>query len=611
MTGRVLAVSLWLCFPVAARAQLDPELDKPYRLQVVVHVAENRFLTPIFQEQLQGTLRDQLQLALGPLAKVQVVTTHLLLGEIEAKGLETALDGWEQISGLKTHFVLVDFAAGIYSLKARQYDGMTGLQSPVVRQAQTPDRLLVAQTAARLVLQDFGLVGTVTQAGKEVHLALKAGKLAANLQRWVKQGEVFAISKIAKEGDRLRGTRLPWALLEVLDAPRDGTCRCRLWHRFQEDDLRDLPGVLGYRCLKITTTPGPVRLQFIDDEQSQPLVGLQVHVFKPGSAKAAELTTNQGGLLVTREKYEHFALVHVLSGAQFPIEITGDRVVTCRLKIRPDGESLAPLELRRDQWLRRILDDLRLASERVADLNILLSKSMDTTLEAARAGLKTMDGEVNHLTLERDAILRQASEKSAKLDLRQGEEALDALRKKKQDLQRFITRIEEVQKESTSATTLGLAKMLERARLFEAEADFDQAMALYEKVLQASPDQPRVKEHLAKLKTDWTPKDPKHAEARAFLVKIWPRLEVSELKKNLDRAREALAVCQEAQDRLTPLKVIQANAVHAANLQQRLDTLKRQTSADNPAQAKEIVGLIQGLSRLHAQATALAGKKKE
>ena len=366
-------------------------------------------------------MRDQLQLALSPLAKVEVVTTHPLLGEIEAKGLESGLDGWEQISGLKTHFVLVDFAAGIYSLKARQYDGMSGLQSPVVRQTQTPDRTLVAHTAARLVLQDFGLVGTVTQAGKEVHLALKGGKLAANLQRWVKPGEVFAISRITREGDWLRGTRVPWALLEVLDTPQGGTCRCRLWHRFQEDDLRDLPGVLGYRCLKITTTPGPVRLQLIDDEQSQPLVGLQVHVFKPASTKAAELTTNQAGLLVTREKYEHFALVHVLSGAQFPIEITGDRVVTCRLKIQADGEALAPLELRgRVSGRRHSLDDLRLASERVADLNILLSKSMDDTLEAARTGLKTMwTAEVKSLgsgTRHRPAL--EASEKSAKLDLR-------------------------------------------------------------------------------------------------------------------------------------------------------------------------------------------------
>src|SRR5207248_7298476 len=67
------AALLCACFPSLAPAQLDPELDNPYRLQVVLHVADNRFLTPIFQEQLQGSLRAHLELGLGPLAKVEVV----------------------------------------------------------------------------------------------------------------------------------------------------------------------------------------------------------------------------------------------------------------------------------------------------------------------------------------------------------------------------------------------------------------------------------------------------------------------------------------------------------------------------------------------------------
>src|ERR1700726_4351742 len=103
--GRWAIVLLGLCVTGTARAQLDPELDKPYRLQVVVHVADNRFLTPIFQEQVRRNLRDQLQISLGALAQVEVTSTHPLLGEIEAKGLQTGLDGWEQISGQKTHFV--------------------------------------------------------------------------------------------------------------------------------------------------------------------------------------------------------------------------------------------------------------------------------------------------------------------------------------------------------------------------------------------------------------------------------------------------------------------------------------------------------------------------
>ena len=292
----------------------------------------------------------------------------------------------------------------------------------------------MALTAARLVEQDFALVGTATAAGKEVQLALKGGKLGVSLEPWVKPGEIFAISRITKEGDRLRGTHVPWALLEVMDVPRDGMCRCRLWHRFQEDDLHDLPGVLGYRCLKTATGPGTLKLRLIDDEKFQPLAFTQVHVLKPGSAKQAELTTDRAGLLVTRDLYRHFALVRVMSGdtvrAQFPVEITGAGTVECRLKVQPDAEMQTALEFRKEQWVRRILDNLRLAAERVALLNKELSQSMDKALETAQTGLKTMEREADYLAMERDQIQRLAEEKKVKLEMRDGELALAALRKK-------------------------------------------------------------------------------------------------------------------------------------------------------------------------------------
>ena len=93
---------------------------------------------------------------------------------------------------MKIHFVLVDFADGNYTRHdALQYDGMTGLQSPQPRSARTGDRSLVAREATHLVLQDFGLVGTVQKAGKEIHLALKGGKIGVALERSVKIGDQF------------------------------------------------------------------------------------------------------------------------------------------------------------------------------------------------------------------------------------------------------------------------------------------------------------------------------------------------------------------------------------------------------------------------------------
>src|SRR5438132_6683022 len=147
----------------AMRAQLDPELNKPYQLQVVLHISENRSLTAVFRDQIERDLRDSLQAALGRLARVQVLPNHKLLPEVEAKGLGRALDGWNFITGTKLHFVLIDYVDGRYEIQARQYDGVAGLASPVVRRPPQPitDRLLVARSAALLVSEDFGVVGTV------------------------------------------------------------------------------------------------------------------------------------------------------------------------------------------------------------------------------------------------------------------------------------------------------------------------------------------------------------------------------------------------------------------------------------------------------------------
>ncbi len=158
---------------------------------------------------------------------------------------------------------------------------------------------------------------------------------------------------------------------------------------------------------------------------------------------------------------------------------------------------------------------------------------------------------------------------------------------------------------------MALAKLLERARLLEGEAEFDQAIALYDKFLVASPDQPKVKEHLDRLKAAWATKSSQHKEARYFLVGTWPKVEVAELAANLAKAHAALAVCKDAQDRLTPLNVMQADVLHAANLKKLLDTLKRQDNADNRAQLKALIPVSESLRRLHAEATELVGAAKK
>src|SRR5262245_56629256 len=126
--GRYLSLVVFLGLVGVSGLRAEAvESTKPYRLRVVLDVGKHRVLTDVFREQLRRELRDGLQASFGALAQVEVADTHPRLAEVRRDGLKAALDRWHYLTGVKTHFVLVDFIDGQYVLQARQHDGLTGL----------------------------------------------------------------------------------------------------------------------------------------------------------------------------------------------------------------------------------------------------------------------------------------------------------------------------------------------------------------------------------------------------------------------------------------------------------------------------------------------------
>src|SRR5262249_48898985 len=150
MLRKLLAVALLLGLAVPARADLDPQLNQSYLLRVALRVAAHRDLTPVFKKRLKRELHDSVQAAFGALAEAEVgdlpepavLASDPLLKEVANKGLQQGLDGPQELSPRKTHFVFVDYVNGQYDIRARQLDGLTGLASATVRHVQTPEREL-------------------------------------------------------------------------------------------------------------------------------------------------------------------------------------------------------------------------------------------------------------------------------------------------------------------------------------------------------------------------------------------------------------------------------------------------------------------------------------
>jgi tetratricopeptide (TPR) repeat protein len=609
-----LALTASLCLCGSSLADLNAESDKPYKLQVVLDVAKHRQLTDVFVNRLKRDVRELLEAELGDLARVEVVHDHPLLKTVRARGLEKALNGYAKITPVKAHFVRLSFKGGRYELEARQHDGTTGLSTPRVGTARTSDPRLVARAAARLVSRDFGLVGTVTKVTKQtVDLTLKGGGLGVPLKRWAPADEVFAITQISKASGGLRSTPVPWAFLQVTREPQAGVCTCRLYHRFRTDTLGDQPGVLGYRCLKLSTLKGPLRMRFLDFKTHHPLDSLEVHVSATGfDGPQRKLVTDREGVLPrSGETYAHVAFVKVMSGenvrGRIPVALVSERTLDCLFSLSAEAEEQGRKELRRDYWLRRIYDSLQATADRVRELNELgkQAKRRDA-LEKAREGLKSLEADLESLSEEKDRLAKEGG-----LDLAEGAQRLEDLRKRQKELKEFVTGLGKIIKEEKDPKKQELLAQIERARLLEKQAEFQQAIDLYEKVLKESPKQTKVRQRLMNLRKAWAAQDAKHKEAREYIYQTWPRpVPPGVLKVRLAEVRQAFQVCQQKGDALTPQKILRANVAHADGLKKRLAALRPQTREDDRKEAKTIAEAAEGLQKLHDDVTAYLKKEK-
>jgi hypothetical protein len=593
-------------------AALPAEAMKPYRLQVVLHVAEHPILTGVFQERVQRELHDSLQAALGGLARVEVVRDHPRLQEVETKGLKHALDGWNFINDTKIQFVFIDFVDGRYEIQARQYDGSAGLPSPVVRRASTTERLLVARNAGLIIDKDFGLVGTITHKDdKKVEVTFKGGGLGTSLERWVKKDDIFAVAEIVDQaGAGQVAFRVPWTLLQVSAEPKDGKVACLLHHRWG-NPLPDAAGVLGYRCLKLGTIKAPLRLRVVsDDKLGTPLNGKRVQISGVSfqDEPLDKLNTNSDGLASSAHPYKNVAFVIILEGgmvlAKIPIAIVDERIIPIPVNTNVKVEARGQIVLRKDRWLGRVFDAIAVASSVVNDVNGKVGESREAAMKKAQDGLRGLEAETKNLKAEHDALVKEAGQAQMTLDLTQGEQYLRELQDQANNLQTYITKLSAIVNEEKDPKRQKWKEMAQQAKLLEAAADYDQAITLYEKVFEAGYEDAELKRYVDKLKSVWPLKNDKHLKAETFIYQTWPKVEfASQMKAALPEAREAFETCKGLGDWMRLRKLYKVNVAHAARLGKEVESLRTDKEDDRKtldiidAVSKELLVLDQELEK--------------
>jgi tetratricopeptide (TPR) repeat protein len=618
-----------LCLCGESSAQLDPETDSPYLLQIVVRVPDHPPFTPVFKDQVKRELRDSLRAAFADMVRVEVLDSHPLLQEIENKGLQPALEGWKEVSAGKIHFVLIDFKEGQYEILAGQHDGLTGLASPVSRRAGTSDRQFVARTAALLIDRDFGIVGTLeTNArGPEVKVSLKAGGLGIPLDKWVKKGDVFALAQIKKVGGGQRSDRMPWALLKVVEEPKDGVCPCYIYSRYsygrEKEPLEKAPGVLGYRCLKLGTTTAPLHLRLVNAKNMTPLAGQGIAVSSGDfSAKPKEERSTQAdGSIQTREAFSNIAFVKVLDGggevrAQIPVEILDDRTVICPVAFDRQSETQGQFERNRKRVRDRVYESHQVYGELIQELNRLIeARSGPAALEAGQRGLKTMDADLANYSEELTGLKKGLQElpkgAGTRPDLSEIEQRLAELKTRRQELQTFVDSLNKALAEANSPEKQRLRAQIEQARLLENDGDFEKAIQLYEGILQTEGSQSSIADRLKKLKQRWQVKDERHGRARAFIYGAWPQYtKASQMKEHMEEARRAFQVCHETGDSLSPIKLLKANIAHTAQLNKESEGLEPEKSEDDRTKFQIIADVADDLKKLTEEINSFLNESK-
>jgi uncharacterized ubiquitin-like protein YukD len=583
------------CLYGEIRAQ---ELNNPYNLHIVVHVAENRLLTDVFRKNIERELRDGFQSALGDMAHVEVTDKHPRLADVRARGLRS-LEGWKDRNDQKTHFVLIDYTGTHYEIQTRQYDGTIGLPSPVVRIDRTRDRAFVAKAAALLIKQDFGILGTIQSgpegAKKQVKIELRGGGLG-DMTRWVEKDDVFALTP---PGGGTQAS-LKWSLLQVEQAPakdaRNGVCLCRFFHRYE---VRG--GIAGYRCIKLGTIQTPLHLRWMQRQRvrngfrikppgSTLLVEVRRYGFDNENATKLEKPSDTNGFMDTASDkdgvFNNVAFVRVSSGLgdshpQVPIALVDDQLVTIEVLPSKDVDSSFTFHL--SQWQNSVAESVQMQADLFNRLKMLGSKGENRSemLSAAASGLKWVKDDLNKLRKDRKGLAEEAEKNKKDLKTSIEDRQLQQLENYEKALATFIDEEKKIEeKENDPQRKKWLSEIQKAKLLVNNDLEIDKAIEIFERVRKEGYEDAELDKYVEKLHKEWDPRSPEHEEARKFIYRVWPALDLSRLEENILKVRNAFKTCKDVGDSISIEKLLRGTLGHADRLKKKLDELQLEPTTD-------------------------------
>ncbi len=596
----ILTAAVVLSAAAPAFAQLDAESKQPYQWRVVISSRPHPLITPSFRERLKREILAALQTGLGSLGTVEVIDLanaelirKPLWQQFEDKGF-AALDAPRDLTGTKTHFLRIEYRDGRFYLQSRQYDGFTGLSSPLVRSEVVRAPAQVGRAAGLMLDRDFGLVGTVEPnpaKPDEAKVLLRSAALGA-VSKHVKAGDVFALAAVRKTNRPapapartatgkiitptsvgapamgLTSTPREFTFLKVVDVQPDGSLRCTVLTRYQ-NAMPTTGGIVGYRCMKLGTVKAPVAIRLVGSDGTVYKTASRVTVRASDSGFPAPGTADAKDVCNVDPRTAQFRSQRALAGVacvtvalgptqakQFPVPILSNAPITIPFDIDPAKEERAVFE-------RAVLSLASAAADARAGQTVCfdaVAKEIEkqknsAALERAAAGYRNAEASSKSLGDELSRLKEQQDKSPAMAPiLAKIEQNLTALQQYNAQLKKHVDKIAEVVKlendPSRAAKQVAAESINARIAIHLSSGEVDQALAAYDQLAALLPDNPQVKTQRDKLKDEWKVKNDAHQKARDYLLKTWPAVaSIPDFKESLPQLRAAVDVCKKNGDK--------------------------------------------------------------
>lgn len=608
---RALPLLAILLLPVAAHAQVDTEMDRPYELNVVLRCGAHNWLGKQFRTDLRSNLAGMLSDALGPMADIKVIDLKELPAdqwqplwkEVDTRGLDV-LDSPREGGSGKTHFLRVDFVNGHYEIHGRQLDGQTGLVSPW-RKERTPDRAFVARLAGRMIANDFGLTGTIVGKGEEVQVQFRGGNLTNRLDRWVHPGDVFALYRVAPaarngaEGAKERVFRELDTIVRITGEPKNGACTAKIVHRAAENPVEKAPASISFRCIRLSANRGPMRLRLVNELGQPHNRTLQVRVHTEGfqTEEAVDeeiINSDRGGLFISKRSYDQLAYARIVTGARqiarvpVPIQENNEVVVTVRLDA--EGEEAGRLQALRADLVRQFNDSIVVQINSYKDVSALVREAKnEAALKRAKAARAALEQDQERLGVRKEYVQKELA--GSDISLAECEKAEQMLEAHRTRINRMIGQLEETIRLENAPDRVEkrnrLQQMLTKAVAAYEGDDYDTAIEIYRQIVKEYPEEAAIKKRLEQLDADWSIKSDAHGNARLYVTRDWPGSKnAAEVAGKLDQLKQAIQVLVQNRDKLTLLKLRNSFPEVTKVLRDEITALAQSGSEDAEAKAK-------------------------